>query len=38
VPGLLARGRLRSFFEYAVYLDAKAFQFANVFLTAEKVS
>lgn len=36
VPGLLASGRLRTLFEYAVYLDAKLFRSANVFITAEK--
>ena len=38
VPGLLVGGRLRTLFEYAVYLDAKLFRAANVFVTAEKVS
>jgi hypothetical protein len=38
VPGLLASGRLRALCEYAVYLDAKLFRSANVFITAEKVS
>jgi SAM-dependent methyltransferase len=38
VPGLLTRGRMRALFEYGVYLDAKLFQSANVFITAEKVT
>jgi hypothetical protein len=38
VPGLLARGRVRRLFEHAVYLDAKLFRSANVFITAKKVS
>jgi len=38
VPGLLARGRLCTLFEYVVCLDAKLFRSANVFITAEKVS
>jgi SAM-dependent methyltransferase len=38
VPALLAFGPLRTPFEFAVYLDAKLFHSANVFMTAEKVS